>query len=96
MLGRLRDEGIQITLFMAPYHPDMYAALVHEGSPYRAVLLAEQHMRLLAKNRALALIGSFDPANAGCEAADFYDEMHPKPSCLSKIMAVRKAPFQAP
>lgn len=95
LLDRLRREGVEVSLFLAPYHPAMYEALSRADGPYAMVAQAERYVRDVARVRNLPLFGSYDPAATGCPAAEFYDEMHPKPSCLDRIVKSRRGPDAA-
>jgi len=92
LLERLRREGVEVSLFLAPYHPAMYEVLSRADGPYAMVAQAERYVRDVARARNLPLFGSYDPAATGCSAAEFYDEMHPKPSCLDRIVKSRRGP----
>lgn len=77
-------EGVEVTLFLPPYHPLVYDALVRSDR-YRVIVDVENHFRSVAARKSLRLIGSYDPGQAGMTEADFYDGMHPKPEAVQKL-----------
>lgn len=86
LILRLRAEGIEVMLFMPPYHPDMYAALTRAGGPYELVKDVELYLRRFAGEHNLLISGSFDPDRIHCGREEFFDEMHPRPNCVSRIL----------
>jgi hypothetical protein len=86
-ISRLQAQHVEILLFMPPYHPDMYEALVRQDSPYAMVAVAERYFRALARRRGIPIVGSFNPALTPCSRAEFYDGMHARPPCIRKIIA---------
>lgn len=91
-IEHLRAEGTEVILFLPPYHPDMYAAITHAGSPYRLVKDAEVYLRYFAGQHNLQVWGSYDPGITHCGQGDFYDEMHPRPNCIAKLFEGFQAP----
>jgi len=51
----------------------------------------EELTKELAAKHGLDIIGSFDPATVGCEAADYIDAEHANARCLGKLLAQFKA-----
>ena len=92
LIGRLRAEGVEVVIFLPPYHPDMYAAISHPGSPYQLVRDVEMYLRRFAGQHNLQVWGSYDPSRTPCGRGDFYDEMHPKPSCITRLFEGFKLP----
>lgn len=81
----LNREGIEVILFLAPYHPVTYEILMNQEG-YRGILReAEAYFRDLAKRKGLKVIGSYDPRGLG-GLEDFYDGMHPKENCIKNIL----------
>ena len=84
-LRTIRAGGTDIQLVLAPYHPDAWPALSAEGS---TVVLAEEAVRALGGSLQLRVLGSYDPQRAGCpEPAEFNDPVHPRDSCLERLLA---------
>jgi hypothetical protein len=49
----------------------------------------EAAFRKLAKDLQVEILGSYNPKTAGCNSSEFYDGMHPKESCMRKIVSPR-------
>jgi hypothetical protein len=75
-----------VELFLAPFHP-LTTSLLHSSPDFRMVPIAERAFRQLAKRRSVRVLGSFDAAVTGCDETEFFDGMHPRPSCVAKILA---------
>ena len=93
-LGALQTDGIRVVILLAPYHPDSYSRLI-ESNKYKIIVDAQHYFEQLAKSRGIPVMGSFSPADCGCNEADFYDGMHPKESCVRKILANQDQVFVA-
>lgn len=78
------EDGVQIELFIPPYHPAAWS-LLRERPEGRMALAVEDWARTLAAHRRLPLRGGLDPTPLGCTAADFFDAMHPRESCIARI-----------
>jgi len=37
------------------------------------------------------VIGSFDPRRSGCDETEFLDGVHPRESCIHRVLTVRSA-----
>jgi hypothetical protein len=85
-LDFLRASGVEVELYLPPYHPITYAAMMKLplGPLLREV---EATVRDMAAQRHLRVQGSYDPQVAGCAAADFYDAMHVRGETVAKILA---------
>jgi hypothetical protein len=58
-----------------------------EGTPYAAGLQRVEALTArLAATHGAALVGSFDPAVAGCTAAMYIDAEHSSPACLKRLI----------
>ena len=82
LLEYLKQNEVNITLLLSPYHPE-FRAFAQED--YLVFSTAEHALLELAKQLKINVLGSFDPHEAKCVSNDFYDGMHPKESCLTKI-----------
>lgn len=78
---RLQADGVQVVFFLAPYPPAMYAA----DALHPSALAVEQYLQTMAAENKILLLGSYDTAAAGCDALEFYDSVHPRPSCIAKL-----------
>lgn len=84
LIGWLKNQNIQVTLLLSPYHPTLYSRIIKEKS---IILNMEKRYRNLAKKLGIELVGSYDPNHVGCSKTDFYDGMHPKEKCMAKIVS---------
>lgn len=87
-LDLLRDEGVEVTLALAPYHPQTYPALLADG--YSVVATVERYLRECGARRRIAVWGSYSPTAAGCNDTHFTDGMHPTRECLTSIVSATR------
>ena len=81
----LRDEEVELTFFVAPYHPVVYEFLV--ASPkYRIIIAAQEYFRELARRESIPFHGSYDPSRLGLGEADFLDGMHARNETVARIL----------
>ncbi len=62
---------------MPPYSPLMYNYIESEEA-FQITLEVEEKVKELAKERGIALYGSYNPAGCGLEMTDLYDVYHVK------------------
>jgi Acyltransferase family len=72
-----------IVLILSPYHPKLYARIKTERPIYLEI---ESFFRDFSNTHNVTIIGSYDPERVDCQETEFYDGMHPKDSCLGKIL----------
>lgn len=77
LLAWLQGEGVEVILYLPPYSPMMYNYIESE-EVFRITLEVEAKVQELAKEREIALYGSYDPAGCGLEMTDLYDIYHVK------------------
>ena len=53
-----------------------------------ALKLVEQKVHQIAKSVEVLVIGTYNPHAIGCNADEFFDEMHPKATCLAKLETI--------
>lgn len=85
LLGLLGDEGVRVVLAHPPFHPHYYEGMrgtVYMNGLTRVTTITDD----LARKHGLDVVGSFDPAAVGCEAAMFIDSNHSNPDCLRRII----------
>lgn len=80
----IRAEGVDVVLLAAPFHPSTYQRFTRMPQ-FAGVLLVEREMPRIAERTGARLVGTYDPAPAGCGGADFIDATHPKHSCLQRL-----------
>jgi hypothetical protein len=86
LLGLLSEHGVRVVLIHPPFNPAFYREI--EGSPYGAGLRrVEAVTARLARAHGAAVVGSFDPAVAGCTESMYIDAEHSGPACLQRVLA---------
>lgn len=83
LIAYLQAQDVEVVLALSPYHPPLFADLKNEHLGYSE---AEAATRDVADVNGALLIGSFDPQQNSCEEHEFYDGMHPKESCMLKVL----------
>jgi hypothetical protein len=78
----LRAES-KVIFALVPYHPAAYAGLA--AGPMPATPAIETWVRSLAAEIGATVIGSYDPKQAGCDAAEFMDALHPRRICIARL-----------
>jgi len=84
-LSFLVDEGVEVLLYLPPYHPTAYY-LVESDPSYGLVRDSERAYRELAEKHGLQIFGDYDPSAVGIGEADFFDGLHAKPDAVSRII----------
>jgi hypothetical protein len=82
LLKKLRVKS-SICLILSPYHPTAFEIMQRENLPH---LQIEQMYRDIANRTGVQIVGSYDPAVVGCSKFEFFDGMHPKGSCMKKVL----------
>lgn len=80
------ENNIELSFFLAPYHPIVYEKVVQD---YSVVLDAENQIVKFAEEKGIEYFGSFSPQKADVNNIDFYDGMHCKEQTVREIMKVR-------
>jgi hypothetical protein len=83
----LRSRGVVVDLLLVPFHPRTYDLLAR--SLTRIDLAAESFTRRLADHAGVSVIGSLDPRKCGCDETEFVDGVHPRESCIRRVLSVR-------
>ena len=79
----LKNNNINVIFLLTPYHDKVWSI---KGQPVvKAMKVIEKKVHALAKSLKVTVIGSYNSEVLGCNSAEFYDEMHPKSSCLAKL-----------
>jgi hypothetical protein len=79
----LEFEGVTLVLLLPPFNPLTYRAASESARP-DYLREREQYYRQWAGKLGVRVVGSYDPARAGCGAEEFYDGVHARPSCLAR------------
>lgn len=74
LIKYLKSKNVQIEIFLAPYHPDVYQVV--EKEPYLKIMESEKYFLSLASQYHIKVYGSFNPALYRLTKASFYDGMH--------------------
>lgn len=82
-VSRLRRDGVPVTFWLPPYHPDAYEGLRSRGP---VVAAAEAAFREIAASEGITVLGSFDPAIAGARAEDFVDAHHLRRTAALRLL----------
>lgn len=82
-LVQTSSKRSRVVLILTPYHPKLYQRMKNE----RPIFLSmEEEFRALAKRNNIDIVGSYNPLVSNCTAEEFYDGMHPKETCMRKIL----------
>lgn len=74
-----------VVLILSPYHPTLYKIMMDSDQKF---LNIEAEFKKISEDSGVKVIGSYDPTAVGCIANEFFDGMHPKDSCLRKVLSV--------
>lgn len=74
LIRYLQKNKVNVTLFLAPYHPFTYDTLIK--NPNYQLKNVENYLINFAQTNQLTLIGSYNPYNVGAIQKDFFDGMH--------------------
>ena len=65
VVGAIREQNVQVAIAITPHHPAYWAGVAN--APYgRTLATVEAEVGRIAAANGAALVGSFDPAKAGC------------------------------
>ncbi len=78
-------SGIDVTLYLTPYHPIVYSYLANTEK-YRNVQAAEEFFKQLAAEYGVRIVGSYNPAKCGLSNEDFLDGMHMRREAVRRIL----------
>jgi hypothetical protein len=85
LLGLLTERGVRVVLIHPPFNPAFYRQV--ENSAYGAGLRrVEAVTARLAAAHGATVVGSFDPAAAGCLESMYIDAEHSSPACLQRVL----------
>jgi hypothetical protein len=79
-LDDLQSRGVRVIFLLIPPPPLTYEFYSARGG------YNDSFLRHAAAARGVQLIGSFRPSNVGASAADFVDEIHPRPALLYRLL----------
>jgi peptidoglycan/LPS O-acetylase OafA/YrhL len=76
------EHNKEVILVLTPYFLPSYKLTIEEKPFY---LDLENKFRKLSKETNIQIIGSYDSSSIPCDDNEFYDNIHPKGSCIKKI-----------
>jgi len=76
-------EDFNIIFILTPYHPAVWE--IKDQTLVRAMKNIELKTHEIANSLNVKVIGSFDPNHINCTKEEFFDPVHPKDICLSKL-----------
>ncbi len=86
LVVKLKKEGVKVTIFLSPYHP-LYYSYLTSTDKYKTVMQVQNYLQDFATKQSIQIIGSYNPNDIPCSEDEFYDQKHPKPVCILKIIA---------
>jgi hypothetical protein len=85
-IASVQSDGIRIIILLVPYQPDYYQTLV-SNPKYEIIREVEKYLKGFATSHGIAVWGSYDPSVIGCNVAEYYDGLHPRTSCMLKLIS---------
>ena len=76
-------KNFKVVFIMLPSHPAVWN--FDQQPVVTAMKIVEPKVHEIAKSLEIQVIGSFNPKKIGCTGEEFFDEMHPKDLCVSKL-----------
>lgn len=86
LVAWLRANQVEVVLVLLPYHP-ITSARLSQSSQFAGVEVAEDYFNAVARRYGLLSLGTFFGQRSMCQSDEFYEAVHPRPSCVSKILA---------
>ena len=81
----LRARGVRIVAYTPPYHPAAWRVMVADSRQREALEAMRASIAGLAARMNVPFRDFADPAAIPCTAEEFFDGVHPRPSCLDKL-----------
>jgi len=85
LIAHIRNNHIEISFFLAPYHPKVYA-FIAKSNKYSRIIESEIYYRNLALKYGIKVLGSFNPNKLNMDDSFFYDGMHCNEKGVKKIL----------
>lgn len=83
-LEDLKRRGIQPVVLLTPYHPYAFEG-INRTFGQRLTHLGETVKQRL-QVEGIPILGSYHIENLHCQGKEFYDLVHPRPSCMAKLL----------
>lgn len=84
-IAHLRNNHIEISFFLAPYHPKVYS-FIAKSKKYSQVIESEKYFIDLGLKYSIKVIGSFNPNKLNMDDSYFYDGMHCNEKGIEKTL----------
>lgn len=81
LIKELQKRGKRVVVLLIPYHPLAYK----DNVMGEALSEVSQRLSRMAGEFGVQMKGSYNPADVECIANEFFDDMHPKGSCLERL-----------
>ncbi len=81
----LKAQGVEVILYLTPYHPIVYSYFVRTEK-YWQVMATEQYFKKCAEENGFSVVGSYNPGACGLSNADFLDGMHLRREAVYRIL----------
>jgi hypothetical protein len=82
-LTKYLQQKFEVIFLMTPYHPLVWN--ISDRPIVKAMKKIEPIIIDIAKNNDVLVYGSFNPKNIPCLGSEYFDEIHLKSSCASKL-----------
>ena len=79
----VQSQDIEVILLMTPYHHKVWSA--ENSATKEALIVIDKLLKKAGRDLNAKVLGAYNPNIMGCHKKEFFDFMHPKDSCLSKI-----------
>ena len=83
LVNHLQQKKFKIIFVLVPYHPAVWD--ITEQSAVTAMKVVESKVHEIARSTGVQVVGSYNPSNIGCTADEFFDAVHGKTMCLTKL-----------
>ena len=83
LVNHLQQQKFKIIFVLVPYHPAVWS--ITEQPSVSAMRMVESKVHEIARLTGIQVIGSYNPSNIGCTADEFFDAVHVKATCLTKL-----------
>ena len=83
LVNHLQQQKFKIIFVLVPYHPAVWN--IAEHSAVTAINVVESKVHEIARSTGVQVVGSYNPSNIGCTADEFFDAVHGKTICLTKL-----------
>jgi peptidoglycan/LPS O-acetylase OafA/YrhL len=74
----------KVVFILTPLHPELYKLMEKTNPNY---LRLETELKKFSIENGVELIGSYNPGSTKCLSSEFYDGIHPIPSCMKKFLS---------